>query len=107
MMAMYGPPDAGDMLHSTLDMLILRTLGPRTSRWKHDCPSHCRSILHCIVSKTAALVSRKQWNSQNRNLLPHAYLEIAGRLKQRPRRLAQLHIGELIRRLAVARIFRS
>ena len=26
MMAMYGPPDAGDMLHSTLDMLILRTL---------------------------------------------------------------------------------
>lgn len=45
--------------------------------------------------------------SKNRNLLSHAYLEIAGQLKQRPRRLAQLHIGELIRRLPIARIFRS
>ena len=45
--------------------------------------------------------------SKNRNLLPHAYLEIAGRLKQRPRRLAQLHIAELIRRLPIARVFRS
>ena len=65
MMAMNRPPDAGEILQGTLDMLILRTLviGPahghtiaqaieRTSQNALE-SSRDRSIRRCIGSKTA------------------------------------------------------
>lgn len=39
-MAMNRPPDAGEILQGTLDMLILRTLVLGPAPWAHHCPGH-------------------------------------------------------------------